>query len=289
MQLFCHIFLCSLCCNGFRAKKKLKKSVKKFALYCFLSYLYTIRKIKKVITIKNQIKMKLKKSLKERQIEALIGGNIEKWNRYMTWCRRKQWYFKADLSGADLRWADLSGADLSRVDLSGANLSDANLFKANLIKANLNGANLFKANLNGANLIKANLSRVDLSGANLNGANLIKANLNGANLNGANLKWADLSDANLNDANLSGANLSEANLSGADLDYSSLPLWCGSLKMKTDAKQRKQIAYHLASLFVNSKELLTDEEKQLLDVIKPYANQFHRVWECDKIIIKRGK
>ena len=193
--------------------------------------------------------MRLKKSLKERQIEALIGGNIEKWNRYMTWCRRKQWYFKADLSGADLRWADLSGADLSRVDLSGANLSDANLFKANLIKANLNGANL----------------------------------------NGANLKWADLSDTDLSDTNLSGANLSEANLSGADLDYSSLPLWCGSLKMKTDAKQRKQIAYHLASLFVNSKEPLTDEEKQLLDVIKPYANQFHRVWECDKIIIKRGK
>jgi len=67
------------------------------------------------------------------------------------------------------------------------------------------------------------------------------------------------------------------------LDFSSLPLWCGSLKMRTDVKQRKQIAYHLASLFVNSKEPLTDEEKQLLDVIKPYANQFHRVWECGRI------
>ncbi len=153
--------------------------------------------------------MRLKKSLKERQIEALIG-NIGKWNRYMTWCRRKQWYFKADLSGANLSGADLSGADLRWADLSGANL-----IKANLIKANL----------------------------------------------------------------------SEANLSEANLDFSSLPLWCGSLKMRTDAKQRKQIAYHLASLFVNSEEPLTDEEKQLLDVIKPYANQFHRVDECGRIII----
>ena len=142
--------------------------------------------------------MKLKKTLKKRQIEALIG-NVGAWNRYMAWCRRKDRYFKANLKGANLR-------------------------KSNLFKANLSGA--------------------DLNGANLSGANL----------------------------------------SGADLDFSSLPLWCGSLKMKTDAKQRKQIAYHLASLFVNSEEPLTDEEKQLLDVITPYANRFHRMWECGKII-----
>lgn len=140
-----------------------------------------------------ETKMKLKKPLKERQIEALIG-NIGKWNRYMVWCRRKDRFFKADL-----RWANLSGANLSEANLSGANLS------------------------------------------------------------------------------------------GANLDFSSLPLWCGSLKMKTDAKQRKQIAYHLASLFVNSEEPLTDEEKQLLDVIKPYANQFHRVGECDRIILNKNK
>ncbi len=183
--------------------------------------------------------MKLKKSLKERQIEALIG-NIGKWNRYMTWCRRKQWYFKANLSEANLSGANLSGANLSEANLSGANLSEADL--------------------SGTNLIKANLSEADL-------------------------RWADLSGANLSRANLSGANLSWVDLSEANLDFSSLPLWCGSLKMKTDAKQRKQIAYHLASLFVNSEEPLTDEEKQLLDAIKPYANQFHRVGECGKIII----
>ena len=162
--------------------------------------------------------MKLKKPLKERQIEALIG-NIGKWNRYMTWCRRKDWYFKVNLKGA-------------------------NLSKANLFKANLRVANLSDADLSGANLFKADLSGADLRYANLSGANL----------------------------------------SGANLDFSSLPLWCGSLKMKTDAKQRKQIAYHLASLFVNSKEPLTDEEKQLLDAIKPYANRFHRMWECGRIV-----
>ena len=70
--------------------------------------------------------MKLKKPLKERQIEALIG-DIGKWNRYMSWCRRKQRYFKVDLSEANLRWADLNGADLSKADLSEADLSGANL------------------------------------------------------------------------------------------------------------------------------------------------------------------
>lgn len=128
-----------------------------------------------------------KKTLKERQIKVLTG-NVEKWNRYMAWCRRKQWDFKADLSKADLS-------------------------KANLSKANLSGANL----------------------------------------------------------------------SVSDLDFSSLPLWCGSLQMRTDIKQRKQIAYHLASLFINSEETLTDEEKQLLEALKPFANQFHKVDECGKL------
>ena len=171
----------------------------------------------------NKTKMRLKKPLKKRQIEALIG-NVGAWNRYMAWCRRKDRYFRANLKGANLRKANLFKADLSEADLSRANLSGA-----------------------------------DLSGA-------------------------DLSEADLFKANLSKANLSEADLSGADLDFSSLPLWCGSLKMKTDAKQRKQIAYHLASLFVNSTEPLTDEEKQLLDAIKPYANRFHRMWECGRIV-----
>ena len=197
--------------------------------------------------------MKLKKTLKKRQIEALIG-NIGKWNRYMSWCQRKESYFKANLS-----WADLSGADL--------------------IKANLKGANLSGTNLSGANLSQADLRWANLSGANLSGANLSDANLIKANLSEANLRWANLNWANLNWADLNGADLN-----GANLDFSSLPLWCGSLKMKTDSKQRKQIAYHLASLFVNSKEPLTDEEKQLLDAIKPYANRFHRMWECGRIV-----
>ncbi len=207
--------------------------------------------------------MKLKKTLKKRQIEALIG-NVGAWNRYMAWCRRKDMYFKANLKGANLRKSNLFKANLSGADLNGANLS---------------GADLSEADLSEADLFKANLSKAYLSGADLRWANLSGANLSGADLSGADLRWANLSGADLNGANLSGANLS-----GADLDFSSLPLWCGSLKMKTDAKQRKQIAYHLASLFVNSEELLTDEEKRLLDVIKPYANRFHRMWECGRIV-----
>ena len=53
--------------------------------------------------------------------------------------------------------------------------------------------------------------------------------------------------------------------------------------MKTDTGFRKQVAYHLASLFVHSADGLTDEEKQLLESLKPFANQFHRVDECGKL------
>ena len=49
---------------------------------------------------------------------------------------------RADLGGADLRWADLEGADLRWADLEGANLEWANMEGANMEGANLEGANL---------------------------------------------------------------------------------------------------------------------------------------------------
>ena len=113
---------------------------------------------------------------------------------------------------------------------------------------------------------------IDLTDADLTDADLTRADLRGADLRGANLRGA----------NLRGANLTGANLTDAKLDYSSLPLWCGSLKMKTDERQRKQIAYHLASLFVHA-ENVTDEEKALYSAIATYANGFHRVGECPKL------
>ena len=54
---------------------------------------------------------------------------------------------KADLSGADLRWADLSEADLRW-----ANLYRADLRWADLNKADLSGADLNKADLSGAKI-----------------------------------------------------------------------------------------------------------------------------------------
>lgn len=69
MQLFCVVFLHPLCRNSFRAKKKLKKSVKIFGLYCFAPYICSIRKIKKVITIKKQKKWNTQKNKSKTQGE----------------------------------------------------------------------------------------------------------------------------------------------------------------------------------------------------------------------------
>ena len=101
-------------------------------------------------------------------------------------------------------------------------------------------------------------------------------------LTDANLTDADLTGAKLTRADLRGADLTDADLTGADLDFSCLPLGCGSLRMKTDERQRKQIAYHLASLFVHA-ENVTDEEKAIYGAIATYANGFHRVGECPEL------
>ena len=67
---------------------------------------------------------------------------------------------------------------------------------------------------------------------------------------------ADLSYANLSYANLRSADLRSANLSHADLDYSAWPLWCGSKKVKVDAKIAAQIAAHFCVLDCEDKNYL---------------------------------
>ena len=128
------------------------------------------------------------------------------------------------------------------------------------------------------------LNHANLSDANLSDANLSDANLSFANLSFANLRGADLRGADLSRADLSRANLSRANLSRANLDMSCLPLWCGSLKMKTDEKQRIQIAFHFASLIAHC-ENATDDEKKIYEDINSYVNRFHRA-DVDRLPAK---
>ena len=130
-------------------------------------------------------------------------------------------------------------------------------------------------NLSYANLSYANLSHANLRGANLRGADLHDANLIRANLRDADLHDANLSDADLHDANLIRANLTRADLIRADLDMSCLPLWCGSLRMKTDIRLRVQVAFHFASLIANCEDT-TDEEKKIYNDMLDYVNKFHR-------------
>ena len=109
-----------------------------------------------------------------------------------------------------------------------------------------------------------------LSNADLRGANLRDANLSDADLRNANLRDADLSYANLRFTDLSGANLR-----GADIDFSCLHFSCKSRKPKTDRRQRVQLAHHLLSWMKYAKSL-NDDEKQIFEQLKAYANEFHR-------------
>ena len=170
-------------------------------------------------------------------------------------------------------------ADLRNAVLRGADLSDANLRNAVLRGADLIDADLRGADLRGADLSDADLRGADLRGAVLRGADLRNAVLRGADLSDANLHGADLRNAVLRGAGLSDADLRGADLRGADVDYSSWPLWCGSLKgVKVDARIARQLAYHLCSVVCDDPEF-TSARNQIL----PFANKFHRVDECGEL------
>jgi uncharacterized protein YjbI with pentapeptide repeats len=98
----------------------------------------------------------------------------------------------------------------------------------------------------------------DFRGADFEGSNLRCAKLNDSDMRGADLSGADLSHACFTGCDLRGANLSRtkldhasfsgANIEGAKIDFTSWPLWCGSLNVKIDEQQAAQLSYHLASI-----------------------------------------
>ena len=113
--------------------------------------------------------------------------------------------------------------------------------------------------------------RANLQDANLQDADLQGANLRGAYLRGANLQGANLQDANLQDANLQDANLQDANLQDADLDFSCLPLWCGSFRVKCSRALVVQLAGHIAALAVQD---ATEEDLRFAEACRTYATKW---------------
>lgn len=103
-----------------------------------------------------------------------------------------------------------------------------------------------------------------------------------ADLRYANLRGADLESADLRYANLGRADLESADLRGADIDYSSWPLWCGSLGVKVDKRIAAQLAYHFCRLDCDDPAYI-----KARNAILDFANQFHRVGGCGRLKIKQ--
>ena len=143
-------------------------------------------------------------------------------------------------------------------------------------------ATLRIADLRGADLHDADLRGADLRGANLHDADLRGADLRGADLRGADLRTADLRTADLRGANLTGANLTGADLIGADIDFSSWPLWCGSLRVKADRRIACQLLYHALAVMAQCDDEEVKELSMSPDLLK-FANEFHRRGECAPI------
>ena len=90
-----------------------------------------------------------------------------------------------------------------------------------------------------------------------------------------------LVNKDLRGSDLSGSNLIGSDLRGCDIDYACWPLWCGSFDVKVDKRIFTQLAYHLCKLDVDENE----ELKQYQELLKPIANQFHRIdRDCERLI-----
>lgn len=145
-----------------------------------------------------------------------------------------------------------------------------------LVGADLSFADLKDVNREGVDFTRAYLTGADLRGADLNHANFREANLTCANLEGADLTYANLEGAELRNAIFRSADLMKADLTGAKMDYSTWPLWCGSIGVKVDVKIAKQLVYHAISVDCDDPEFL-----KIREFCKDFANGFHRVQDKD--------
>jgi hypothetical protein len=120
---------------------------------------------------------------------------------------------------------------------------------------------------------------LDLSGADLSGADLRGADFGGADIKGVKFYDADLREAVFCYAILGGASFSGSNLSGADFDYTNLDFACRTLTITHDERLLYQRIYHLCAANCTAPEF-----PKIKKFLKKYANRFHRVEECGKII-----
>lgn len=123
--------------------------------------------------------------------------------------------------------------------------------------------------------------RLVLVGYNLSNYDLSYSDLRHSDLRHSALSKSDLSKSDLRHSDLRQTYLSESDLTGANIDFSCWPLWCGSLEVKLDKKQKKQLGYHFADTLDDN----DPEEKAIKEVIKNFVNGFHRVksGECKEI------
>lgn len=140
------------------------------------------------------------------------------------------------------------------------------------------GTNFKGENLKGFDFKGADLRGVDLRGTDLRGIDFRWADFRVADLRGANLRGSDLREIDFTGADLRAVDFRDADLRGADIEFSSWPLWCGSLGVKVDKRIAAQLAYHFCRLDCDDSEYLAAR-----NVILNFANIFHRVQECGKL------
>lgn len=141
-------------------------------------------------------------------------------------------------------------------------------------RANFSGYDLSHLNFGGKNLEGAIFRGADLSDTSFCGACLRKTDMRYAKLTGASFSYANLSYSDLRHANITNARFHFTILEGANIDFSSWPLWCGSINAILCDKLKAQILYHTIS--VVGTEFFTEDQ------IK-FANKFHRIPEVPKL------
>lgn len=158
-------------------------------------------------------------------------------------------------------------------ELRGLNFSHRALILANFSQCDLEDCNFSQTDLRGTVFFKCDLQNTDFSYSFAKEANFSNSDLAYSILDESDFTKANFSNTVLVNVKAHYGNFNHADFNNARLDYSSFGLWCGSLQMHLDDAQIAQLAYHLLSCSLHSKNASSTVKNQLKNIIN-LGNQF---------------
>lgn len=198
--------------------------------------------------------------------------------------------FSSNLQGAYMKGTDIHGANFSNANLKNVDFrrdvlnkqitscKNASFAHSDMTSIVIESYEFYDCNFSGAKIQKSTIKYTMLDACNLR-----ETDLTGAILYDFNVRNSDLTNVRLRAVNLTKTDFHNCDLSSAYLRFTTLPIGAGMKMNKTNSDQRIVIANLLQNWLKYDAENLSDNEKELLQLLNEYGSDINYTAALDRM------